>query len=81
MSIHHHLVFLPIKFVYLTSDKLVRHCYNRFNTDFNPFSISYINELVSHARMTKLLAVINDPAFGWYPKWINPDESVQQKNE
>jgi hypothetical protein len=30
--------------------------------------------------MAKLLAVINDPAFGWYPKWIELDKSGQPKN-
>jgi len=30
--------------------------------------------------MTELLAVIEDPAFSWYPKWIKLDESGQPKN-
>jgi hypothetical protein len=30
--------------------------------------------------MAKLLAAINDLAFGWYPKWSEPNKSKQSKN-
>ena len=31
--------------------------------------------------MAKLLVeIINDLSFGWYPKWIKFDESIQPKN-
>jgi hypothetical protein len=30
--------------------------------------------------MDELLALIEDPVFRWYPKWIKLDKSVQPKN-
>jgi hypothetical protein len=30
--------------------------------------------------MAKFLSAIDDPAFGWYPKWIDLDEPGHPKN-
>jgi hypothetical protein len=42
----------------------------------SPFDILESNS----APMAKLLTVIEEPAFNWYPKWIELDEKGQPKN-
>jgi hypothetical protein len=42
----------------------------------SPFDILKSNSV----PMAKLLTVIKEPAFNWYPKWIELDEKGQPKN-